>query len=189
MFKFLLVFILPISIFAKNYWVDVGKKYGIEPQLLYAIGKVESGVKVYLISVNFSKLNGEQSSKLNSYLNRNKHKVDYKKFTQVISLEHKNARDAKETLNFLLQNKFPSFDTGVMQINNVHKELLEKIGLSMGDLFNPEVNINFGAFVLSNCIKKHGKNETAINAYNGKIIGNPYSGKVLAELRKLYYNN
>jgi len=66
-----------------------------------------------------------------------------------------------------------------MQINTVHLALLEKVGISRDDLFQPRINIFIGAWVLKRCFKKHSFSKNAITCYNGRIKDNPYANKVL----------
>jgi len=82
-------------------------------------------------------------------------------------------------------NKNQSCDYGIMQINSIHLPMLAKHNIFKKDLFNPKVNIFVGAWVLKNCINKHGLNYKAINCYNGRIKNNNYYEKVL----KNYYRS
>ncbi|MDD3325172.1 MAG: lytic transglycosylase domain-containing protein [Sulfurospirillaceae bacterium] len=184
--KVLLLTLLPMLLFAKsyNYWINAGERFGIEPRLLYAIAKIESNVDRFLISVNFKKLSQQEIKHLLNTLN--KKKIEHIKYTKVISIKSKNLDEAKYVIDFLSKNNYPSFDMGIMQINSVHKDLIEKSGMSFYDLFDEKINTQVGAFILSECFKRHKNNKNAINAYNGKIDGNPYSTKVLVELQKLY---
>lgn len=76
-------------------------------------------------------------------------------------------------------------DIGLMQINSIHYSKIKSIGHELRDLFDPEVNIAFGAYVLMKCFKKHGYyTHAGLNCYNGKISNNPYSMKVLKNIIK-----
>lgn len=86
-------------------------------------------------------------------------------------------------------NKNGSSDYGLMQINSVHKNWLEKSGISIDDLYNPAINIKVGAKILSLCLDKHGWNYKAINCYNGKIENNPYSKRVFAFIKERRIKN
>lgn len=80
-------------------------------------------------------------------------------------------------------NRNGSCDYGLMQINSIHLSMLQKHGIYKNDLFNPRINIFVGAWVLKNCMNKHGNSYKTLNCYNGKIKNNPYYAKVL----KNYY--
>lgn len=83
------------------------------------------------------------------------------------------------------KNKNGTTDIGIMQINTVHLPVLRsKFGVSRDDLFDPNVNIHVGAWVLSNCLKRHGLNHKAINCYNGRIQGNGYYKRVASILKQ-----
>jgi hypothetical protein len=103
----------------------------------------------------------------------------------VVSIYSKDVAEAKRVINFLDQNDYPSFDIGLMQINNVHKKTLSDLKISLHDLLNEETNLNVAAGILWNCYKKHRTNREAINAYNGRTIGNDYYARVSEVLSKL----
>jgi len=77
------------------------------------------------------------------------------------------------------KNKNGTFDIGVMQINTIHKNTLIKNGGSLQDLWSPQTNIMYGAWVLRGCMNKHGYTTKAIDCYNGDKTGK-YSQKVIA---------
>lgn len=81
------------------------------------------------------------------------------------------------------RNRNGSVDVGVMQINSIHFQTLEKLGISKESLWNPETNIQVGAWVLAQCIKKNGYTTNALNCYNGDKTGR-YSAKVMAIFKK-----
>ncbi len=81
-------------------------------------------------------------------------------------------------------NKDGTFDVGLMQINTVHLPLLRRLGREPNDLYDPEVSVALGAYVLSRCISRHGFNYRALNCYNGRALNNPYSKKVLENIKK-----
>lgn len=116
-----------------NLFSKFGQKYGVAPELLWAIAKTESNFNPQAINSN---TNG-------------------------------------------------STDIGLMQINTIHLEELNNLGISEEMLFIPEVNVDVGAYVLSRCIKKHGENWKAINCYNGRIKRNNYVYKVIKNLKKI----
>ncbi len=179
----LLLLLAVVAHAATNMWIRTGEAYGIEPRLLYAISKVESGVRPLIISVNYKKLTKPQEQKLYSMLkSRN---ISYKKYLKVVEIDSKNSVTARGVIEFLDQNSYPSFDIGLMQINNVHKEKLAKMKIPLYALLNENTNLSVAADILWECYKKHRSNDRAINAYNGAIVGNSYYTKVSAELRKL----
>ncbi len=168
---------------ATNMWIRTGEAYGIEPRLLYAISKVESNVRPLVISVNYQKLTKPQEQKLYSMLqSRN---ISYKKYSKVVEIDSKNSAEAKGVVDFLDQNRYPSFDIGLMQINNMHKEMLAVMKIPLSALLNENINLSVAAGILWECYKKHRSNDKAINAYNGAVVGNTYYTKVFTELRKL----
>lgn len=184
---FLLIF-LGISLHAAtNMWVTTGKAYGIEPRLLYAISKVESNLHPYNVSVNYKKITAAQKQKLYKYLKMRR--IPYYTYTQVIEIHNKNMPQAKAVVRFLDKNHYSSFDIGLMNINNIHKRSLAKRGISLEDLLDEKTNLKVAAGILLYCYKRHGTNYKAINAYNGKIKGNPYYSKVFSVFKRLLLPN
>lgn len=51
-------------------------------------------------------------------------------------------------------NTNASYDIGMMQINSIHKETLEKAGLTMTDLLEPCTNVIVGAWLLEEAIRR-----------------------------------
>lgn len=86
--------------------------------------------------------------------------------------------------NALNINKNGTLDIGLMQINSIHYLKLKKFNYTLFDLYDPEINVAFGSYVLSRCLKKHGLNLRGINCYNGRTRNNPYSKKVLRNILK-----
>lgn len=168
---------------ATNIWLATGQAYGIEPRLLYAISKVESNVRPLVISVNYKKCS--QAQERNLYAMLQKRNISYKKYQKVVEIDSKNRAQAKEVIDFLDYNRYPSFDIGLMQVNNIHKERLAMMKIPLYALLNENINVSVGADILWGCYKKHRSTDKAINAYNGAIVGNKYYAKVSAELRKL----
>lgn len=168
---------------AANIWIRTGEAYGIEPRLLYAISKVESNLRPLVISVNYKKLTKAQEDNLYFMLkNRN---ISYNTYSKVVEIESKNIVEARGVIDFLDHNRYPSFDIGLMQINNMHKEMLAGMKIPLHELLNESTNLSVAANILWECYKKHRSNDKAINAYNGSSVGNSYYSKVSAELRKL----
>lgn len=83
------------------------------------------------------------------------------------------------------RNPNGTYDLGIMQINSIHLPFLSQFGITKKDLFDPRININFGAFVLAKCRDKHGFTLNGLNCYNGRISNNPYAMKVVRQLAKL----
>lgn len=81
-------------------------------------------------------------------------------------------------------NSNGSVDIGLMQINDAWlPTLANKYGISRSDLFNSCVNLDVGAWVLSENFKTFGYSWRAIGAYNAK---NDY--KRLSYVRQVYRN-
>jgi len=190
MFRILMLTFFPLFMWAaqanqgENIWVKVGQIYGIEPRLLYSIAKVESDLDRYIVAFTASKMTPEQAQKLSTFLKQKG--IESKQHTKVIAIKSKNKYEASHVVHFLYTNNYPRFDMGIMQINSIHKPLLDKANISLYDLFEPKINIQVGAYILATCFAKHKNNKDAINAYNGKINDNPYSAKVFKEFQKLY---
>lgn len=180
----LFLFLLVMSAHAAtNVWVSTGEAHGIDPRLLYAISKVESNHSPLAVSVNYKILSNVQLDKLYHMLNNKK--IPYNTFTKVVHIKSRNVTEAKQVIYFLEKNYYPSFDIGMMQVNNIHKERLQKSNITLYGLLNEETNLNVAAGILWKCYIKHGSNKNAINAYNGNIVGNPYYTKVSAVLNNL----
>lgn len=168
---------------ATNMWIRTGEAYGIEPRLLYAISKVESNLDPLTISVNYTKLTKAQYDRLCIMLRNNS--IPYKTYNTVVEIHSKNSHQAKGVVEFLDYYRYPSFDIGLMQVNNVHKDVLKGMNVSLQELLNENTNLSVAAGILWECYKKHRSNDKAINAYNGALVGNSYYAKVSAELQKL----
>ena len=80
------------------------------------------------------------------------------------------------------KNTNGTYDIGLMQINSIHLPMLKKQGITARDLFNPETSIAVGAYILSQCFDKHGRNWKGLTCYNGRIENNDYAKKVLREI-------
>jgi hypothetical protein len=186
--KFLMLMLIPLFLLSatETIWEKVGKVYKIEPRLLYSIAKVESDLDRYVVAFSYTKMTPEQVNKLSEFLSLNH--IESRQYSQVISIKSKNKHEASRVVYFLYTNRYPRFDMGIMQINSIHKPLLDKAKISFYDLFDPKVNIQVGAYILATCFERHKSTKDAINAYNGKIDDNPYSAKVFKEFKKLYTN-
>jgi hypothetical protein len=78
---------------------------------------------------------------------------------------------AKVESNFnpyaLNKNKDGSYDIGIMQINSSHLNTLKKFGLiDKRYIWDPCYNIHVGAWILNQCIQRHGYTWEAIGCYN-----------------------
>jgi len=107
--------------------------------------------------------------------------VDSKLLASIAKIESNN------NLNAVNLNTNGTLDIGIMQINSVHLPYLARLGIKKEDLFNPRININFGAFILAKCIDKYGLTINGLNCYNGKLQDNEYAMKVLKQFIKLEY--
>lgn len=68
-----------------------------------------------------------------------------------------------------------SVDVGLMQINSIHFPLLEKIGVSADQLFDPCTNIDVGARMYAAKVNRHGDTLRAIGAYNSEnTVNHPH---------------
>ena len=96
--------------------------------------------------------------------------------------------ESGENVNALHVNENGTYDVGIMQINSVHFKKLAKYGITTEEIKKADYNIFIGAFILKQCINKHGINENAINCYNGRISNNPYSKKVITKYNQISYS-
>lgn len=83
-------------------------------------------------------------------------------------------------------NKNRSYDIGMMQINSTWLPKLNRVGISERDLFDGCKNIQVGAWILAENIKRHGFNTKAIGAYNSPTpyYQERYARKVLSNIQK-----
>ena len=159
MFRFIVLLCLPFLMWAaqqnqgENIWVKVGQIYGIEPRLLYSIAKVESDLDRYVVAFTASKMTPKQAQDLSTFLKQRG--IESKQYSQVIAIKSKNKYEASHVVHFLYTNNYPRFDMGIMQINSIHKPLLDKANISFYDLFEPKINIQVGAYILATCFAKH----------------------------------
>lgn len=73
-----------------------------------------------------------------------------------------------DAINF---NKNGSFDVGIMQINSTWFPRLARVGIQRGELLDGCKNIQVGAWILSQNVKRYGLTAEAIGRYNSP---NPY---------------
>ena len=82
-------------------------------------------------------------------------------------------------------NKNGSFDIGIMQINSHWLPKLQRIGVERGELLDGCKNIQIGAWILSDNIKRYGLTAEAIGRYNSP---NPYYKSRYVKLVLAEYN-
>ncbi|ALU89605.1 soluble lytic murein transglycosylase protein [Herbaspirillum rubrisubalbicans M1] len=81
------------------------------------------------------------------------------------------------------QNKNGSYDIGLMQINSAWLPTLKKYGIDESRLRDPCVNLQVGAWILSQNMQKMGPTWEAVGAYNAR---NP---KLRIEYARRVYRN
>lgn len=81
------------------------------------------------------------------------------------------------------KNKNNTYDYGIMQINSSWYNVLKNDWQYLSD---PCYNIKVGAWILSNCIEKHGYNWEAVGCYNARSPEKrkKYSYKIYKVLKK-----
>lgn len=87
-------------------------------------------------------------------------------------------------------NKNGSYDYGIMQINSFwYKHLGHDRWMALAD---PCYNVHVGAWILKQCINKHGYSWSAVGCYNASTEAkrNSYAWKIYKELQKIgLYSN
>jgi soluble lytic murein transglycosylase-like protein len=78
-----------------------------------------------------------------------------------------------------------SYDVGIMQINSTWFPKLAKVGIQRGELLDVCKNIQVGAWILSQNIKRYGLTTEAIGRYNSP---NPYYKARYAKMVLSEYN-
>ena len=108
-------------------------KYSVNPYLLFAIARTESGLKPHVVSA---------------------------------------------------PNKNGSYDIGLMQINSSWLPKLKKFGITEAALKDSCVNLDVGAWILSDNMKRHGNSWKAVGAYNAVSADKQvtYARKVLRNI-------
>ena len=117
---------------AQACWNEVGLKYGISPDLLFAIARTESNLNP--LAVNRANANG-------------------------------------------------SYDVGLMQINSTWFPRLRELGIDEQQLFDACVNLEVGAWILAQNMRRLGRSWDAIGAYNASS-----PDKRLRYARQVYRN-
>lgn len=85
------------------------------------------------------------------------------------------------------KNKNGTYDHGAMQINTIHLPRLRELGIAKSDLFNPCVNVDVGAWVLSQCFARWGNSWDGVGCYNSNTpkYRAAYAKKVESRYAKL----
>lgn len=74
-------------------------------------------------------------------------------------------------------------DIGLMQVNSIHEAELKSRNLTLDDLYDPKINVEYASEVLAKCIKKYGFTYYGLNCYNGKAKQNKYHLKVFKNIK------
>lgn len=86
----------------------------------------------------------------------------------------------------LNRNSNGTWDVGIMQINSSWIPVLRQYGLyDTRHIWNPCYNIHVGAWILSECVRRHGYTWEAIGCYNARSYSKrvSYSRKVYEALK------
>lgn len=85
------------------------------------------------------------------------------------------------------RNDNRTYDIGLMQINSSWLPKLSRVGVKQSDLLDPCTNIQIGAWILSDNIKRYGFGLKAIGAYNAVTNDKQqiYAQKVMNNMKKL----
>lgn len=95
--------------------------------------------------------------------------------------------ESKGNKTAMNMNKNGTYDVGIMQINSTWIPKLKRAGIERGLLLDPCSNIQIGAWILSDNIKRYGLTEEAIGRYNSSIpeYKRKYVMKVFINYKKL----
>ncbi len=120
-------------------WESVAQKHYVNPHLLFAIARTESGLRPNVISA---------------------------------------------------KNSNGSYDIGLMQINSSWLPTLRRYGISESSLLDSCVNLDVGAWILSDNMRRHGNTWKAVGAYNAKTESKQvvYAKKVLQNVPREAFN-
>jgi len=151
------IFLLAGAVFA-NCFVEAGQYYGVNPWLLYAIAKTESGLNPYAVEV----------------ISRKKLPLScpyrYKRGKYYYSCFPQNYYEALRIVR-IAQKHNANFSIGLMQVNKVWLKEISKYGYGIENLFNWCNNVKIGAWILARCISEYGNSWKAVDCYNKGIRG------------------
>lgn len=84
-------------------------------------------------------------------------------------------------------NNNRTYDIGIMQINSSWLPKLQRVGITQKDLVDPCNNIQIGAWILSDNIKRYGFGLKAIGAYNATKpqLQQRYADLVMRNMREV----
>ena len=84
-------------------------------------------------------------------------------------------------------NNNRTYDIGLMQINSSWLPKLQRVGITQKDLADPCNNIQIGAWILSDNIKRYGFGVKAIGAYNATTprLQQKYADLVLNNMKEI----
>lgn len=84
-------------------------------------------------------------------------------------------------------NNNRTYDIGIMQINSSWLPKLQRVGITQKDLADPCNNIQIGAWILSDNIKRYGFGVKAIGAYNATTpkLQQKYADLVLSNMKEI----
>lgn len=100
------------------------------------------------------------------------------------AIAHTETRMNPLALNY---NKNGSYDMGIMQINSYWLPKLNRVGIQKEELFDGCENIQVGAWILSENIKRYGFGLKAIGAYNATTpaLQMKYANKVMKNMERI----
>lgn len=143
--RFLIIF-LTLTISLSSYGQDINRclleaslRYGIPPNLLVAIAKVESGFRPWVININ-------------------------KDGRSVKVINPRSYTEAVYYLNYIHQYGY-NYDVGIGQINVAN---IRRLNLDPVSLLDPCNNITVSAYILRENINRYGFTWDAIWRYNGR---------------------
>lgn len=170
----LFIALMFVSFAIANCFVEAGKYYGINPYVLYAIAKTESGLNPYAVEVI-----SKRKIPLNCPYRGINGRYYYSCFPDSYDEALKIVKVAKRY--------GANFSIGLMQINRVWLKKIYKYGYSIENLFDRCNSIIIGAWILSQCISEFGNSWRAIDCYHkGKAGAKNWSSYTKTVCRYLY---